>query len=188
MPPDDQPGHVDVEHAHQHEGDADQREDRLRAHVALGAAHGFGGGAAAAQFGERLGQAGDQVLAHAEQRVAGAHHHAAHRDRPHDEAPHGVARPSQFVRLRAGRQEGVQLRTEEEDQQRNQQAPGDHAAGEIERRQFRPDDVADAEERRADRGPGDTWRRRPRSAPASIRAGRAAACCVPVCPTLKKKF
>ena len=87
----DHPGHIDVQHAHQQERHADQREDRLRTHVPLGAAQrSSGAGAAPLNSAKALPRPGDQVLAHAEQRVARAHHHAAHRDRPHDVAPHGV--------------------------------------------------------------------------------------------------
>ena len=45
---------------------------------------------------------------------------------------------------------GLQLRTQEERQQRHQQSPGEDAAGEVQRAQPRPDDVANAQIRRAD--------------------------------------
>ncbi len=48
----------------------------------------------------------------------------------------------------------LQLRPEEVGEQRNQQAPGDHAAGEVQRGQARADDVADPEIRRTDRRRG----------------------------------
>jgi len=51
-------------------------------------------------------------------------------------------------RFLAAREMGPQ----EVGQQRHQQAPGQHAAGEVQRSQARPDDVADAQVGRTDRG------------------------------------
>ena len=56
--------------------------------------------------------------------------------------------------MRIGRQEMLQLRTQEINQQRNQQAPGEDAAGKIQRRQLRSDNIAHADVGRADRGAG----------------------------------
>ena len=47
------------------------------------------------------------------------------------------------------------MRTQEEDEQRDEQTPRHHAAGKIERGQFRPDDVSHADIGRADGGRGE---------------------------------
>ncbi len=89
---------------------------------------------------------------------AGAHQHASDGDGANDEAPHrpSLSGPECSIRKRGAR--GCELRnqgrTAEEQDQRNQQAPGDHAAGEVQRSQTRSNDVADAQVRRADGGRG----------------------------------
>ena len=99
-----------------------------------------------------------EVLAHAEERVAGAHHHAADGDGAHDEAPDrtGLSGPEGLIGHGAGRNKlRHEGRPAEEEDERNQQTPGDDAAGEVQRGQARADDVADAEIGRADRGRGE---------------------------------
>ena len=104
------------------------------------------------------GHAGTQALPHAEERVAGSDQHAANRDGADDEAPYrsGLACPESRVGSGAS---GYELRDEgrsaEEEDQRNQQSPGDDAAGEVQRCQARADDVSDAEIGGADGGRGD---------------------------------
>ena len=111
-------------------------------------------GRAAFQLRESFAQAGDQVLAHAEQGVAGAHHHAADGDRAYDVAPHRGGKSDPAFVGGVGGQKGLQLRTQKEHQQWNHQSPNQHAAGKIERRQLRADNVAHPDERRADGGRG----------------------------------
>ncbi len=90
-----------------------------------------------------------ELLAHAEQGIAGADQHAADGDRA-DDGKIDRARervPSDFALL----QRSLQLRPQQVGEQRNQQAPGEHAAGEVQCGQARADDVADSQVGRADR-------------------------------------
>ena len=110
------------------------------------------------QIRNRARHARAQALAHAEQGVAGSHQHASDGDGAHDEAPHrsSLTRPERGVGQRgAGRGKlSDQSRAAEEQDQGNQQAPGDHAAGEVQRSQTRTNYVADPEIGRADGGRG----------------------------------
>ncbi len=92
------------------------------------------------------------------ERVAGADEHAADGDRPDDELPDvgDHIRPGDRGHVRARPIEPFdELRTEEVHEQGREEPPGEDAAGEVERRQSRADDVADAEVGGVDAGAGD---------------------------------
>ena len=130
---------------------ADAQEHDLGVEVVFGAVGDFMGGGGFLQVGDGAAHADAELLAHAEQGEAGAHQHAADGDGAHDGEPH-VVRQGGPVHGRARGQIGLDARSEEVNEQWNQQAPGDHAAGEIQRGKARPDDVADAEIGGADGG------------------------------------
>ena len=180
--------HVDVERGHGKEGDAKQSEDGAEAHVTLGAAERFHFGRAGAHLMESFGKAREQVLAHAEKRIGGADHHAADGDGAHDVAPDGGGeiQPSGIGGVGVSRQVITQLRAEKVDEQRDEKAPGDDAAGEIQRSEFGTDDVSDAEKCRAHGGRGD---RRNAARGQHLRGSRAAERSLlrSNWPTLKKK-
>ena len=51
------------------------------------------------------------------------------------------------LQARPGGQIVLQLRSEEKDEHRDQQTPRDYAAGEVQRREFRADNVSDSDQR-----------------------------------------
>jgi hypothetical protein len=141
--------HINVQGRHRKEGQEEKTEHDAEAHIAFRPVERFHLRRARAHFGEGLGKAQKQVLAHAEQSVARTDHHAADSDGPYDVAPNGGGEiePSGIGCVGVGRQVIPQLRAKEVDEQRNQEAPGDHAAGKVQRCEFGPDNVSYAEKR-----------------------------------------
>ena len=143
-------GEEEVERDHGGEGGAQTEEDRATVEVELGAIVGLGLRTGLLEVADGAADAGGEAGAHLEEGIAGADEHAAHGDRPDDVSPH-LQREHGPVDDAVGRVIDGR-RPEEIDDQRNQQAPGQDAAGEVQRAEARPDDVADAEIGGADGG------------------------------------
>ncbi len=104
-----------------------------------------------AQIRECLADSGGQAGAHFEQRVGSAHQHSADGDRAHNVSPNRI-RHSRPIIGSVGWNIGFELRPKKKDHQRNHQAPGQHAACKLDRRQLDANDVAHAEISRAHAG------------------------------------
>ena len=88
---------------HQHENNENAHEHHARTHVAFRAGRGFGRRRAGAQFEKRAPALAEQLRIWNSVLAAPAQH-PAHRDRPHDESPHGVRqrRPGVILLRTAG--------------------------------------------------------------------------------------
>jgi hypothetical protein len=139
-----------VQRNHRDERNRQARQHDLEAQILLRAVNCFGLACGLAEIRHGALQPRGQRLAHAEHGGGRAHQHAAHGDGPHDVAPHLARDAVPGFITRAGRQVLRQLRAEEVDQQRHQQAPGGEAAGEVQRAEPRADDVAHAQIGRSD--------------------------------------
>src|SRR5262249_39989536 len=78
--------------------------------------------------------------------ICSSHQHPADRNRAHDVAPNWDHHADPVLtRGAAGRKERLELRSEQEDQERDHESPRKDTTRKVKRRQLRPDDVADAE-------------------------------------------
>ncbi len=90
-----------------------------------------------------------EVCAHFEERISSADQHAADRDGTHNVFPNASGHGTPIFGFGICREEVVQLRAHEINEERNKEAPGEEAAGKLEAGEARTDDIADAEISRA---------------------------------------
>ncbi len=144
---------IDIEHDHDHEHDADRRAaPRANSCNARCGRLCSAAGVPPADFRKRAAQPHARGFAHLEQRVAA----------PTIMPPTAIGRTMKRQTPQSGASQSRVVGTRRENawncgprkymKQRNQQAPGQHAAREVQRGEFGSDDVADADVRGADGG------------------------------------
>ena len=147
---------VDEDHHDEHRHEAAEDELDVEVLFETGRDLGLAGGLLDVAHGPL--DPGGEVLPHLVERVAGADEHAADGDGPDDELPDvgDHVRPGNRGHVRAGTVEPLdELGAEEVHEQGREEPPGEDAAGEVERREARADDVADAQVGGVDAGAGD---------------------------------
>ena len=139
---------VEVEGDHQHEDQQDPDQQDLEGDVAIGAVRRLVRGRRLLHVGDPTLDAENELVVHPPQRVGRADQHPADRDGPDRVAPEvpGQRRPVRALRPGELR---PQLGTENEDQERHEETPGQEAPREVQRGELGTDDVADPQVRRA---------------------------------------
>ena len=130
-------------------GEADAAEDIGEGQVLVDAVHHVIAGGGLLHVGDGAGEARSQALAHLEEGEAGADEHAADGDGTDDELPDRVGEgdPVAF-----GSSLRENTRGQEVGDDRDQQTPGDDAAGEVQGAELGANDVAHAHVGGADAG------------------------------------